>query len=263
MQERRHEPWPGSAITRPRVLLVEDDASLRRFVALALEDLDHIELVQCDAVAPALELLAQGRFHLILIDLMLPGESGFDLLVHLHNAPALQGPARLAVLSAGLTPAVREQLAGRDVWRLLGKPVSVGTLIACVNDALQGGDATPAPAVHAVAQWRQGGDRAHVIQEYFEGNQELFDAYRSACMAQFPQDIVEGDAAHGSGDLQALRRVAHSLKSVLLTLGYPMVSSQARALEETSHAGQLPPARVQWTVLRSAIEQVLQDTDPS
>ena len=247
-------------MTLPRVLLVEDDASLRRFVAMALEDLDHIELVQCDAVAPALELLARGPFRLILTDLMMPGESGFDLLARLQHAPALRGPARVAVLSAGLTPAVRAQLAGMDVWRLLSKPVSVSTLIACVNDALQDGDATQAPAVHPVAPWGQGSDRAHAIQEYFEGDRDLFDAYRGACTEQFPQDMLEGDAASASGDLLALRRVAHSLRSVLLTLGYPMLSSQARMLEEFSQAGQLAPARAQWAGLRSAMDQVLLET---
>jgi CheY-like chemotaxis protein len=245
----------------PRVLLVEDDPSLRRFVAMALEDMDTIELVQCDAVAPALALLAQGQFRLILTDLMMPGESGFDLIARLQRVPELRGPARVAVLSAGLTPAVREQLAGMDVWRLLSKPVSVSTLIACVTDALQGAEGAELPAAHPAAQWRQGGDRAHAIREYFEGNQELFDAYRSACMGQFPQDLRAGDSASAAGDLPALRRVAHSLKSVLLTLGYPMVSSLARTLEDTSHAGLLQPAREQWAHLRGAMEEILQPGD--
>jgi len=243
----------------PRVLLVDDDPVLRRFVALALEDMDHIELVQCDAVAPALVLLAKESFRLILTDLMMPGQPGFDLLARLKDTPALRGPARVAVLSAGLTPAVREQLAGLDVWRLLSKPVSVSTLVACVNDALQGGDAAMAPDGDPLSQWRRGGDRAHAIQEYFEGNEELFDAYRSACIAQFPHDISQGDAASAAGELQTLRRVAHSLKSVLLTLGYPIVSAQARTLEETSHAGMRELARDQWAGLRSAVEQVLPD----
>jgi hypothetical protein len=53
--------------------------------------------------------------------------------------------------------------------------------------------------------------------------------------------------------------VAHSLKSVLLTLGYPIVSAQARTLEETSHAGMRELARDQWAGLRRAVEQVLSD----
>ena len=240
----------------PRVLLVEDDATLRRFVAMALEDMP-IDLVQCDAVAPALALLAQDPFVLVLTDLMMPGESGFDLLEHLHRTPALRGRARVAVLSAGLTPEVREQLADMEVWRMLSKPVSVGTLVACVQDAIEGNAEAAAP--DGLARQPQAGDRAHAVQEYFDGNQELFDAYRSACMEQFPHDMREGDDASTQADLQPLRRVAHSLKSVLLTLGYRELSAQARMLEETSHAGDRAQARAQWQALRNALSQVLQD----
>ena len=81
----------------------------------------------------------------------------------------------------------------------------------------------------APAPW--GGARGQAWQEYFEGKRERFDASRGACLDQFRQDVREGDAASAAGDLQALRRVAHSLKSVLLTLGYPHMSAQARALE--------------------------------
>jgi len=39
-------------VTRARVLLVDDDASIRRFVALALDEID-IELVEADGVPQA------------------------------------------------------------------------------------------------------------------------------------------------------------------------------------------------------------------
>lgn len=243
-------------MARARILLVEDDPSLRRFVAMALEDQEHVELVQCEAVRPALDALAQGSFALILTDLMMPGESGFDLLARLQVSPDLRGGARLAVLSAGLTPAVREQLAGLDVWRLLTKPVSVGALVGCVNDALQGADAASNESGPAA----QEGDQAHAIQEYFEGNQALFDAYRDACIGQFPQDIREGDAACAAADMQALRRVAHSLKSVLLTLGYPTLSAQARALEDRAHAHASADALPLWAALRAALDRVVRQS---
>ena len=244
-------------MSKPRVLLVEDDASLRRFVAMALEDID-IELVQCVAVAPALALLREGSFCLVLTDLMMPGESGFDLLAHMQRVPALRGSAKVVVLSAGLTSAVREQLADAGVWRMLSKPVSVGALVGCVSDAIADAQQEAAPVAPDRAGRGQRGDRAHALHEYFEGNRELFDAYSGACMEQFPQDVRQGDAAIAQADLQAIRRVAHSLKSVLLTLGYPHLSAQARALEETSHDGLQEPAQAQWSALRAALLQVLQ-----
>lgn len=255
-------------MARPRVLLVEDDASLRRFVSMALEDLD-IELVVCVSVAAALEHLRQGPFCLVLTDLMLPGESGFDLLARLRQEPALKGPARAVVLSAGLTPAVRQQLADADVWRLLSKPVSVGALLACVEDAIadfRAGERPDAPAGGPADQPVPGlagdlsadADRAHAMREYFGGSQVLFDAYRLTCIGQFGHDVQAGDAALAAGDAHALRRLAHSLKSVLLMLGYPRLSALARQLEESSQAGLGGPALAQWGALRSALTRLQQ-----
>lgn len=242
--------------TLHRVMLIEDDAALRRFVEMALEDLP-IELVQCETVAAALALLARGSFTLILSDLMMPGESGFDLLERLQREPALRGSARVAVLSAGLTATVRDQLADMDVWRLLSKPVSVGTLVNCVQDAIDGGAVAADPGDQAMPA--QDGDKAHAVKEYFDGNQELFDAYHEACMDQFQIDMHEGDKACIASDLPTLRLITHSLKSVLLTLGYPVLASQARALEDACHAGTAASAQGQWRALRDALGRILQE----
>ncbi len=55
----------------PRVLLVEDDASIARFVQLALEELP-IELVTCTNVRDAMQALQAHDTRLIITDLMLP-----------------------------------------------------------------------------------------------------------------------------------------------------------------------------------------------
>jgi DNA-binding response OmpR family regulator len=62
----------------PRVLLVEDDATLRDGLALALRKLDLAVETAADG-ALALRLIALP-FDLIVLDLMLPGASGFEVL---------------------------------------------------------------------------------------------------------------------------------------------------------------------------------------
>ena len=89
------------------------------------------------------------------------------------------------------------------------------------------------------------------VRLYFEGDRELFQDYRAACLAQFPSDIQGCGMASVAADLQTLLRVAHSLKSVLLTLGHPQYCALARTLEETCHAGVLAAAQMQWAALRA------------
>lgn len=233
-----------------RVLLVEDDALLRRYVRMGLRELP-LQLLECDSVAAAMELLATTPVQVIVTDLMLAGASGMDLLQNLQLQPGLQAQAKTVVLSAGLTPEVREKLAALGVWRMLAKPVSLQQLEDCVMEALgQAQDDSPTlhqpPALSAE-------DLDGAVQQYFAGDRELFDSYRSACLLQFVHDVRTGDAASASSDMQALRRTAHSLKTVLQTLGHASLSAQALALEALCHAGHTSPALQAWAGLRAQL----------
>ena len=68
------------------------------------------------------------------------------------------------------------------------------------------------------------------VERHFAGDRALFLAYRASCVAQFTNDLRQGDDACARADAPALRRLAHSLKSVLLTLGQPEASERARQL---------------------------------
>jgi CheY-like chemotaxis protein len=240
-------------MNRPRVLLVDDDPSIRRFVALALEDLD-IELIEAASVHEARERLAGGApFALIVTDLMMPGETGLDLLQHLADHPSHRAGARLAVFSAGLNAAMQQRLSGFDVWRQLSKPISVLELEDCVREAVgvapavAGGPGGAANAPPAVAL---GAEAQEAIQRHFAGDRALFLAYRSSCIAQFEADVRAGDAALAQGDMPALCRLAHSLKSVLLTLGEAPGSAIARALENAAGRTDATACASLWQSLR-------------
>jgi len=229
----------------PRVLLVEDDASLQRFVALALDELG-IELLRSSGVDAALALLTQQPVQLILTDLMMPGRSGFELIEALNAQPGLRGEARLVVFSAGLTPPVRQRLEGMQVWRLLSKPCSVAELEACVRDGVGLGElATAVPPVDPGSS---------AIVTHFGGNVALYQAFRASCLQQFRADLIEGERARAAADAPTLRRLAHSLKSVLLTLGHADASALARTLEDSCERSDWTSAAPQWRALSAQID---------
>lgn len=62
-----------------RILLVDDDESLRRVMQMQLEDAGYAVQI-AGAGASALEWLGRESFALVLTDLMMPGMSGLDLL---------------------------------------------------------------------------------------------------------------------------------------------------------------------------------------
>lgn len=227
----------------PRALLVEDDASVARFVGLAIEDLP-IDLTVCADVASALVALKEAPCFLIITDLMLPGESGLDLVKRLQADKALLGEALIVVYSAGLNTQSRAELAAYPIWRMLSKPVSVGDLTACVQDALSAvlaipsGPVAPVSVAAPIAQAHslRPEKEADAITAHFGGDAELFDEYREACLGQFLHDIATGDLAVATSDWAALTRLAHSLKTVLMTLGDPEGSAVAAELERSAAA---------------------------
>jgi len=224
-----------------RVVLVDDDASIRRLVELALEELP-IELVTCASVAEARAAIEAAPPRLVITDLMMPGETGFDLMHWLAAHPERRGAARVVVFSAGLDAPTRARLAGLDVWRELDKPVSVAALEACVREAvgLPGG-------VPPLAPDRPG------LDSHFGGDVALYDAFSAQAVAQFAADVPDGDRCLAAGDWPALRRLAHSLKGVLALLGVERGVAIARALETAAAQGDATACTRGWPPLRALL----------
>lgn len=231
-------------MTHPRVLLVEDDPSLQRFVEMALE-LMPLELHCRDSVAGAIELLQQAPVSLLITDLLLPDGSGRDLLARLNAEPALRGQARVMVFSAGLNDSISAELLKAGAWRTLSKPCSLDDLERYVSEGLATAAADPTAAAAPAA--------VDPLQQHFAGNAALYQAFRASCLQQFAHDIEAGEAACQARDGQALRRLAHSLKSVLLTLGHAAESMDAAALELAADAADWPQALPLWQSLRHSL----------
>jgi DNA-binding response OmpR family regulator len=231
-----------------RVLLIEDDASIARFVALALRELPKLDVpgpaVELTAVydlASARAALATGGWQLVISDLMLPDGSAEALLDEgLAVAP---GAPPWVVFSAGLREDRRLALAERGVARLLRKPVPLAELLGTVSELLAAA-AAPAPETPTAAS-------EDPVDRHFGGDRALYDTFRAGCIERFADDLAAGDAALAAGDAQALRRVAHGLKAVLELIGQPALAARARALEDAAAAGE--PVAAGWAGLADGL----------
>ncbi|RTL45654.1 MAG: response regulator transcription factor [Burkholderiales bacterium] len=226
-----------------RLLLIEDDASIARFVELALDGLpDHdatapkVDLTVVTSLRDARAALAQGGWQLVISDLMLPDGSAESLLA---DGLALgRGAPKWVVFSAGVQEERRATLTDRGVAALLRKPVPLLALLDTIASLLREapGSTVPVP---------QPADEVDPVHAHFGGDRALFDSFRHGCLERFADDLAQGHAAVLAGDAQALRRVAHGLKAVLTLIGEPGLSAQARALEDamtnTPPGAPLPP----------------------
>lgn len=133
---------PGPVVPDPvRVLVVEDDAVIRRSVQLALERYGYEVSVAGDGL-DGLEAHRAGKHDLLIVDVMLPGLDGIGLCRRIREeslVPILMMSARGDALDvvAGLE-------AGADDYVV--KPVDIGILVARIRTLLRHATFVPAPA---------------------------------------------------------------------------------------------------------------------
>jgi two-component system catabolic regulation response regulator CreB len=87
-------------MTKPRVLIVEDEPAIRDNIVFVLEG-EGVETLQLATGLPALSLLTEHTIDLIVLDVGLPDISGFDLLKRIrerHRTPVIMLTARNAEL---------------------------------------------------------------------------------------------------------------------------------------------------------------------
>ncbi len=75
-------------------------------------------------------------------------------------------------------------------------------------------------------------DERLAIEMFFAGDEAFFSTYRDSCRQQFQLDIAQGDQALMQADWATLKRVAHSIKGVLKSLGQPELAEQAANIEK-------------------------------
>ncbi|ABK83909.1 response regulator [Bacillus cereus] len=69
-----------------KVLIVEDDPMVAMLNAHYLEQVGGFELVQAvNSVKSAIEVLEESRIDLVLLDIFMPEETGFELLMYIRN----------------------------------------------------------------------------------------------------------------------------------------------------------------------------------
>jgi DNA-binding response OmpR family regulator len=138
-------------VTRERVLVVEDDASVRGLVQVVLED-EGLEVFEAADGDEGLRLARALDPNVVVLDVMMPGLGGPDVIERLRRA---DGSLPFAILVLTGAPEIVESL--RDEFgpdAVMEKPFDIGVLAARVralarSGRRQGGDGqgpgTPPP----------------------------------------------------------------------------------------------------------------------
>jgi DNA-binding NtrC family response regulator len=117
------------------VLLVDDDAELRSDMAAYFARQRH-SVEQCEDGRQALDLLERHSFDVIVLDLMMPGISGLELLKELHERHA---ECEIVVLTGEATVESAVEAMKLGAREFLTKPISLKELDRLVRKAYETG----------------------------------------------------------------------------------------------------------------------------
>ncbi|MGC8668114.1 MAG: response regulator transcription factor [Chthonomonadales bacterium] len=128
-----------------KVLIVEDDGSIARFLAQALTEAGYDADIAEDGLE-ACSRAATGAFDLILLDVMLPKMDGFEVCRHLR-AQGLATPVLIITARDTLDDKVKGLDSGADDY--IVKPFQLPELFARVRALLRRGAFSPTPLQEA------------------------------------------------------------------------------------------------------------------
>jgi len=118
-----------------KILLAEDDASMRGFLAAALEKAGHEVTARVDGLDAlnALETGKDGDFDLLLADIVMPGMDGIELA---QKAAEMHPSIKVMFITGFAAVAMGARNPARTQARVLSKPFHLKDLVDQVNQLL-------------------------------------------------------------------------------------------------------------------------------
>jgi len=129
----------------PRVLVVEDNTDTADIIQRRLQ-LDGMEPVVCHRGVEAKTLLGQQEFDAVVLDLMMPDISGFEVLEHVRATPSL-ADLPVIMLTAKASPQDRERAKDMGADAYIVKPFGPHDLVRTLRGCFRRrSNAAAAPA---------------------------------------------------------------------------------------------------------------------
>ncbi|HEY6178809.1 MAG TPA: response regulator, partial [Kofleriaceae bacterium] len=125
----------ASGRTRHKVVYIEDNPSNIAFMHDLIEDLPSVELITAPTAEIGIELVRSHRPRVVIMDINLPGMSGFDAVQQLREWPETRAIPVIGLSAAAL---LKDTARAKDAgfYRYLTKPVKVAELTRTLEELL-------------------------------------------------------------------------------------------------------------------------------
>jgi two-component system nitrogen regulation response regulator GlnG len=181
----------SEASDRARVLVADDEASIRFVLREALEEAGH-EVVDVDTGDAAWQALAEGKFAIAFLDIRMPGPSGLELLDRLRGSGS---DVAVVVITAQNTLENAVEAMKRGALDYLVKPFQMAEVLAAVQKALR----TRSQEREVRALRREAGDRGAGGDRLVGRSAPILDVFKTIGRVA-PRDVavlITGESGTG------------------------------------------------------------------
>jgi DNA-binding response OmpR family regulator len=117
-----------------RILVVDDEPHIRRVVEVVLGK-EGFDVVAASEGTEGLHILSQQRIDLVILDLLMPGSSGLEVLAKIRTTPATERMP-VIILTAKGQDADREAALAGGANDFMTKPFSPKKLVSRIREIL-------------------------------------------------------------------------------------------------------------------------------
>jgi DNA-binding response OmpR family regulator len=115
-----------------RVLVVDDDEGVRGLLRAIFQRAGHRADFAADGVE-ALRKIEEAPYDVVILDLMMPGGSGFELLARLEKASP---PKRCVIVVSAAAVKIIQGLESAAIHSKMRKPFDLDALLAQIEDCM-------------------------------------------------------------------------------------------------------------------------------
>jgi CheY-like chemotaxis protein/HPt (histidine-containing phosphotransfer) domain-containing protein len=224
------------------VLLVEDNIVNQKLAIALLERWGHVVTV-ADNGQSALERLAQHRFDLVLMDMMMPVLDGLEATRQFRRTE-LGSRTPIVAMTANVMPGDRERCIQAGMDDYISKPITTAELQRVLSRfarVVPEAQTLSAASCHVEVLSESDG-RADVLFDYATAlrdvDQDVVEIIADVFVAQWPKDVLKMTQALENDDRESLLQVAHALKGTLGMFGAIPAVALASELEGLASLGE-------------------------